>query len=153
MAGDRALTGDDGIAMLSKPKVWSAGAFIIGITGDSAYYSLVKHHLTWPTLLEDVEKHLEASLPSALRAAMKAENLEAADGGALIAIGGRLFGLDGVACEEILEDYAAVGSGGHVAIGALAVAKGSPRRRLEQALAAAAKHIVGVEPPFDFVNT
>lgn len=53
----------------------------------------------------------------------------------------------------IESDYAAVGSGGPVALGALAVTKGNPENRLRKALEAASKHNAGVRAPFYYDHT
>jgi hypothetical protein len=53
----------------------------------------------------------------------------------------------------IESDYAAIGSGGPVALGALSVLKNEPTKRLGKALESAAKHNAGVRAPFHYDHT
>lgn len=71
-----------------------------------------------------------------------------------------LIGYQGVAYEimqnylvvKTQNNYASIGSGSSYALGSLAHSKGSPRKRIEQALKSACEHNAGCAPPFNYVE-
>ena len=78
---------------------------------------------------------------------------------ALLGYKGKLYVLDGDwNIGEPAENYTALGSGASVAMGAMfATFKASksmtPKARLEVALQAASEYMVGISPPFVFLNS
>jgi hypothetical protein len=154
MAGDSAVSTDCGLKhKVGEPKVFRAGAFAIGDCGDYAYGVLLRKKLRWPSDVKDVEEYMYVTLPDEIRDVCKRDGIEIPDGGALIGCGGILWELGGACAERRAEDYAAIGSGASIALGALCATQGrAPRRRLLAALEAAERHRVDVASPWDFVT-
>lgn len=139
-------------------KVFRRGAFLFGIAGSFRMGNVLRWSFDAPDQ-GDVgdEQYIHTAWLDALREAMKARgyakqenNVESLGGGSfLVAYHGRLYEVD---CDyqigRTLDGYHAVGSGAAVALGALAVMRGHPRRRVLAALEAAEKHNIGVRGPF-----
>lgn len=153
MGGDSRASADD-YAWKSTPKVWRAGCFVIGICGGQSWETLLRYGITWPQQLDELERHMLASLPAEVREAARRSGVAIEEGdGALIGVrGGSLWELAGDECAVVSEDYAATGSAFAVALGALSATQGvGPKRRVTRALEAAARHRTDVAAPFSLV--
>lgn len=144
-------------------KVFHRDEMLIGCCGDKRFGQLVRYALAVPPLPagECIPTYLATVFMKALRGCFeehgfqqKRDDRQNSDGDMLIGIRGRLFRVSGwYSFCEMAAEYAAIGSGGEVASGALYATKGqNPEPRLLTALEAAAYHIRGVRGPFTILS-
>lgn len=153
IAGDRALSGDDSFFTSSKPKVFRAGSWLVGCAGD-------------PRALDEL-RDLFATPPSterALKAAFAEFQPKAKDWSALVLGRRRIRHIEGGgALSSLIARTAAVGSGEHMALGALrgalelkekqaVVVGGEPHEMLRAALKICSGYTHYVKPPFDVLE-
>lgn len=148
---------------IPEPKVFENGPFLIGIAGSFRWGQLLEHALIVTPQPGDVDdrKFMVTTFIDAVRKTMldggymaKEDEFESAYGDALVGYRGRLYVLEGTEFHiRRAREYAAVGCGEAVALGALHATRGKrPKDRLKIALEAAAEHVPGVRGPFHFVG-
>lgn len=159
-AGRRTYLGGDSLVAFGEyliattgPKVWvSPSGWAVGCAGESTWCDVVAR-TDLPKDPAEVTQAVAVALR--VRYGARLDNAEGRpDGCGLMGRGGRLWYLepDG-AMVELLDGYAATGSGGDVAVGTLCGSVGlKPRARIVRALAAAARHTPFVRPPFTIVS-
>jgi hypothetical protein len=144
---------DAGIRATSlSPKVWRAGGYLLGVAGNSAWYSIVRR-VRWPAvaspgyMLSGVIGDL-TSAASELGLELPAAQDSPADGSMLVGGAGKLWYVDSdLASIEYAEVSA--GSGDEGLLCALrANPSGSPRTRILRSLAAVASVRIDVMAPF-----
>lgn len=152
------------IYTLRNAKVFLAGCYAIGYTTSYRLGQILRYEtrLPEPEPGADLEAFLSTHFVAALRSAFDTAGFErplGLKGSILVGLRGRLFAL-GNELQVMSEDtpYAAVGSGRHIAYGALYAldqlgpGAHSPRQRAEVALRAAQRFNPGVREPFHFVE-
>jgi ATP-dependent protease HslVU (ClpYQ) peptidase subunit len=134
---------------------------IFGCCGSFRMFQLL-HHAFAPPLPaseeEDLEHYMATDFIDAVRSCFaeggfaKKKQEREKGGFFLVGLRGRLFQVEGdYQVGESLDGYAAIGSGGNIALGALFVTRHldlSPEQRLRDALEAAQHHITSVRAPF-----
>lgn len=161
---------------------WNNG-YLIGFAGSFRAGQIVKHKLSMPDFPKEflpenfcpeisAEKICLKNLPQNLLVAVEnffatefVETIQLAFGESawaptdtdtfnfVVAYGPYMVTIENDYQIAIESDYVAIGTGGPVALGALAVTKGSPQTRLRKALEAASKHNAGVRRPFYYDHT
>lgn len=139
-------------------KVFKKGGVVIGGCGSFRAIQLVRYKLSVQEHKRGtVEKWMACTFIEALRKCLmdgghttKKDNEELAEGVFLVGHKGHLFTVWGdFQYGESINEYAAVGSGAEVALGAMFARKhGGPRARILTALKAASTFRVDVRPPF-----
>lgn len=159
MGSDSFMGSEQSRDTLDQPKMFRVGTgLLVGFAGAFRAAQLAQYGLTvrqrrsgeleMAYLVTAVAKslqkaHRDACLPGASRADF------------LIALAGKVYTLqEDYSVLRSAHGYAAIGAGCDVALGALAVLSPelSPRKRVEAALAAAAKHHPQVAPPFPIMT-
>ena len=161
LAGDSALTGEDGHIYVGKrAKVFRNGEIIIGNSGSIRIPQLLEY-ADLPAVTEPIERYMVKEFVPALKKILKDDDQKAddpMDGSAfLVGVRGHLFIIynDFQVSESDL-DYHAIGSAGEVALGSLHTTRWSdllPIKRLQRALDASRAHNYTVREPFIFVQT
>lgn len=152
------ITGNGALSM-TDPKVFRNGSFLIGVSGTARLTQLLHYKWSPPQKPDDVDTHryLSTDVAESIRVCLKENgyssvdsNVEAHDGRVLLGYDHGLYQLDGsYAVVRVADEYAAVGSGEEVALGALYATQGkAPRARIETALKAAVWHTPYVRGPF-----
>lgn len=164
IAGDSAGTGHGGRTVIRRdPKVFMLGEMAFGFTDSYRMGQVLRYALNLPPRAEGMEdmSYLVSQFIPAVQAAMRdAGWLRQADGrydgGAfLLGYRGRLYTVeDDFQVSEIEDTFTAIGSGAHLALGAMEALKClDPIERMTRALEIAVKHNAYVCPPFVFVQT
>jgi ATP-dependent protease HslVU (ClpYQ) peptidase subunit len=162
LGADSACTwGDDTQLTCTNRKVFRLGPFLVGAAGNGRFGDIVEHVFVPPKHLRriDADKYLRTVFIDALREAAsksgilhRKDNVDGSDFELLIGYAGRLFLVDSdFMVNEPRESFAAIGSGGNVAWGALSamdVTVMAPRKRLMTAMVAAERRISSVRRPF-----
>lgn len=161
MGGDSAGTaGNMNQRIRADKKVFIKGEFIVGFCGSFRMGDLLKHSFSIPPPEKgsDPDSFMVNQFVDALRTLLEEENSKAGLTGndklypsILVGLRGRLYNIESdYQCGRPEEGYDAIGSGGSVAIGAMHGLRSvkSPRKRIEEALEAAAKNDAAVRPPF-----
>lgn len=142
--------------------------WVMGFTTSFRMGQLLRHKLELPRLPKDGTDDLEAfmvtSFVDAVREALRAggwltkANERERGGTFLVGVRGQLFAIyDDLQVGRVVDGYAAVGSGDHLALGAMYATNATelaadPEARLTLALKAAARHAAGVAGPFTVVS-
>lgn len=146
-----------GIKWRTAAKIWRQGPFLIGAAGSATYDYLLRYRMKWPAIApapSEIRRYMLVDVPDHMREICTRGGVSVPDGAAIVAVAGTLWTYDDDECEQVAEDYAAVGSGSEVALGALhATARFSPKRRVMLALEASAAHRVDVAPPFHVITS
>ena len=158
MGADSFLAADDVRMLDTQGKLWLDGERVVGASGNLHVINLLRHGFAFPEQKEGVsdEAYMRFTFPAAFRAFLKehAPEGERVDIGALIGWRGRLWQLDSDFCVCEAPHFDAIGSGGEVARAALDVAlrfPGAPLKQLGLALETAARYVVPVSGPFEFL--
>lgn len=158
IGGDSA--GSDGWITLNRAdsKVFVNGEMVFGFTSSFRMGQLLAYSFTPPVPGEqqDVYAYMVTSFVDAVRECLKAggwakkENEQEEGGSFLIGYRGRLFCIDGdYQVGEQTCGFHSIGSGAHVALGALFATRGKPvEERILTALEAAETFISAVRKPF-----
>ena len=165
LGGDSIAVGGYSMHVRATPKVFRLGAFVIGCANSFRAADVIRYKFEPPPLPKpgaDLHRHMAAVFVDALRDALKSHgasvvenNAEQAPAELLVGVRGRLFAIDDdFHVGESCHDFAAIGCGGDVALGALHALgrSGTPRARLTSALNAAQAFSAGVRGPFNFVT-
>lgn len=127
---------------------------LVACSGVARLTDVVRHHLRLPRYEDgSVHKHAVTVIVPALRKTL-ADHLPERDKDMhmrlVVGVGGQVLEIDALFhVEHVDRGYAAAGSGGEVALGAIYASKHlPPRKRVRLALEAASAHLTGVGPPF-----
>lgn len=142
---------------LAEGKLWKSGELLFGGCGNMRPIQVLRHKLIIPLQddTQDVDEYLASSLMDAIVATLDEAGLRTKQGqirgggGLMLGYRGTLYsiGPDLFVC-AFADQYGADGSGRDYALGSLHSSTGTPRKRLERALQAAAYHELHVAPPF-----
>jgi hypothetical protein len=164
LAGDSAGVGNWQLTVRADPKVFRNGPYVFGFTSSFRMGQLLRHALTPPKPpARNLPRFMATTFIDAIRDCLKtggwaAREADREDGGTfLVGVDGHLF----IVCDdyqvgEPADQYAAVGCGAEIALGALHATtnlKLPARKRLTAALTAAERHSAGVRGPFSHVAT
>ncbi|WP_326677681.1 hypothetical protein [Streptomyces sp. NBC_01237] len=145
------------------PKVFRNGPYVLGFTTSFRMGQLLRFAFEPPHPTGDLDRFMVTTWTDALRTCLKdggwarrdSEQEQAGD--FLVGVAGRLFTIHSdYQVGEPADDYAAVGCGDELALGALHATASldlSPRHRLTAALAAADHHSAGVAGPYIYAST
>jgi ATP-dependent protease HslVU (ClpYQ) peptidase subunit len=161
IGGDSALTdmGTHELIACVNQKVFKLGDMVIGVSGSARVADSLRYRLDVPRHPRrmDAGRFMRTVFLDSVRDVLRKEGtlmqqhgIEGCDAHVLIGYRGRLFIIEGdLHVHEAIDDYAAIGSGGAVASGALSVTQGiPPRKRIIAALAAAERFTASVRRPF-----
>lgn len=150
---------------LAGAKIFEKGGILFGITGTVRFLDLLQHSLTIPKHDPDIDVHayMVTKFADAIRTCLrnanaleKKDEVETTPGYAIIAYRGRLLTIYAdCGVSEYDRPYAAIGSGGEIALGSLCTTETydiPPKERLELALESAARHNIYCSSPFDFLE-
>jgi hypothetical protein len=156
MASDSAGIAGYHLTLRSDPKVFRSGPFVIGYTDSFRMGQLIRFHLSAQNHIQgmdDFEFMVTAFIPS-IRECLKIggyarkDNEQESGGQFLVGYRGRLYEIDRDYQVGIPADnFAAIGCGAQVALGALFASQGAPRKRAETAILAAERFNIGVRGP------
>lgn len=175
LGSDSAATGGWGMLdLVAGGKLFRNGEFIFGCSGSPRVHQVLQYVFEPPRhhrevvkdeiVDRDIQHFMVADVIPRLRAVLHEEEAltvrnntpELSDGSALlIGYRGHLFTLySDLQVQESTDDFAAVGSGGHIAIGSLHMTREQtdPQARLEQALEAACRYNAYCRPPYHFLS-
>lgn len=144
IGGDSSVEVGNELAICSPdPKVWRPRpGLLVGAAGSIPWCGAVAW-VDWPVALTD--EWLRRSLPRALESAEPSDSDEAV----IRTPGGFLYAVEAKGAYRVRGGYYAIGSGAHVALGALsATGRLGGKLRCKRALEAAARHVPSVAPPF-----
>lgn len=157
IGADSAATDEaDGQWILRDPKVFRRGAYLIAFCGAGRWGALLRHVVSLPSPVGDLDRIMAVDLADAMIKACKTSAYELPeDCGALIGVRGRLYVLENdLAATRLVDRHAAVGSGCHVAMGSLySTRRLAPRTRVRTALEAAERCVSSVRRPFRILST
>lgn len=161
-----------GLLAADSPKIWRAGAHVVGVAGSARVADILRFQMTWPEppargLLGYVVRFVVPKIRTALRRGGRMQQEHDHQGGygaeggdvsnmaIMLAVNGKLFTIeDDFQVNHARGGYDAIGSGEPVALGALHASKGlEPRSRLKMALVAAEMHTCGVRRPWRMLST
>lgn len=158
IGGDSCITTGGTYSLSAEPKVFRVGELLLGMSGDVSALQAIRYGLAVPEWPEGMEIHawMASRLRPALMAVTKAAALSQSNGGKETHSAWIIVGVRGQAWEVASDGamtrsrngYESIGSGYEVALGALAVATGTPEERALAALQAAEKHVPSVRGPF-----
>jgi ATP-dependent protease HslVU (ClpYQ) peptidase subunit len=140
-------------------KVFRSGAFLIGVCQSARVLDVLRYEFAPPKHPRglDAARYMRTLFVTAVRDALKLagvakkdDNREEVDAQILVAYRGRLFVIEeDFQVGEPIDDFAAIGSGGDVARGALTVLdRVPPKPRIRAALEAAERYNITVRRPF-----
>lgn len=149
LGADSLVSSGENCAAMHEPKVFRVGRGGIAVAGEAAWALTLAHKFAWPArrgLAADA--YMVRCVRPALRKLWETDY----DGSdyiswLLLAYKGSLYSVD-TNFMPFRADYAAEGSGGAVALGALRVARGAPVDRILTALEAAEAHTPTVRRPW-----
>ncbi|MEU7403823.1 hypothetical protein [Streptomyces sp. NPDC044948] len=164
IGGDSAGVSGYGLTVRADQKVFATGPYVMGFTTSFRMGQLLRYAFEAPAPeTEQLEKFMTTAFVDGVRETLKAggwlkKDSEQEEGGTfLVGVAGRLFVVDDdFQVGEAADEYAAVGCGDELALGALyATAKlgMDPGPRLTTALLAAERFSAGVRGPFTLVST
>ncbi|MFE9886268.1 hypothetical protein [Streptomyces scopuliridis] len=163
LGGDSAGVSGYRLTVRRDPKVFATGPYVMGFTTSFRMGQLLHHAFKPPRPKGDLDRFMVTRFIDALRSCLKDGGWAQKDseqeraGCFLVGIHGRLYAIDSdYQVGESADNYAAVGSGDEIALGALhATANLSmkPRARLTAALTAADHHNAGVCAPYTYAAT
>ena len=159
IGGDSAASLNGSVVLHANGKVFLNEGFLIGTCGTARLSNLARYKFKPPELIkgEDLDAYIATRFVDELRNCLKeagnltiSDNYESGDGMLLVGFRSRIYRIDeSFAAIRSLDDYAAIGSGMDIALGALFATKSrAPNDRLKIALEAAAYLDDGVRGPF-----
>lgn len=164
IAGDSSSVEADSVRVVRNPKVFQLGLeFVFGYAGSFRVGQIIQYSFIPPLqkVGQDVMEYLVNDFCEALRLTLEDKGAiigrtgtDEMEADLLIGYRGRLFQVDGdFQFTEFKHNYAAIGSGSEVAVGALAASSRvrSATKRARLALEASALHCSGVCAPFHLV--
>jgi ATP-dependent protease HslVU (ClpYQ) peptidase subunit len=159
IGGDSLGNNSGSIVGLVGGKVYHNGEFLIGGCGAHRLNNLVRYSFEPPTPAEevDLDEYMATAFVDELRSCLTdggyiciEEKKESIEGMLMVGFRARLYVIDGqFAAVRPLDNFAAIGSGSDIALGALFATKGGkPEERLKVALEAAEHLDDSVRSPF-----
>jgi ATP-dependent protease HslVU (ClpYQ) peptidase subunit len=158
IGGDSAGVAGLSITVRADEKVFTVGPYAMGFTTSFRMGQLLRYRLEPPDpgKTKDLDGFMVTNFVDAVRECMSdggwlTRNDGQEEGGTfLVGIRGTLYSIESdFQIGRPSDDYAAVGCGDDLALGALHATRGqSPRERIKTALRAAAHHSAGVTAPF-----
>jgi ATP-dependent protease HslVU (ClpYQ) peptidase subunit len=146
------------IVACSNRKVFANGAFLIGVCGSARVGDILRYSFVPPKHPRgmDAGRFMRTAFVDAVRETFRKGGLyfrdepERMDGVVLVGYRKGLYVIDeDLHIHEAIDDFAAVGSGGPVASGAMVVSHGLPAaKRIKAALEAAERFTASVRRPF-----
>lgn len=160
IGGDSAGVDGWNLILRADTKVFANGPMLFGFTSSFRMGQLLRHSLIIPPQHEDPDdKWLCTTFIDAVRQCLKdggyTTTKEGAEVGGCFIIGykGQLYMVaSDFQVAKPSEQYAAIGSGDHYALGSLHSSTGQPERRIRTALQAAAHFSIGVSAPFHVIK-
>jgi ATP-dependent protease HslVU (ClpYQ) peptidase subunit len=157
MGGDSAATRGTDRYILKQPKVWTAGRFLYGLSGNPIIAQRIKASFNpSPPTGKDPYDYMSSEFIDQFRDLMVDHDIGTLTdypAHMLVAFAGRIFELwPNYLVMECKENYASVGSGSVYALGSLESSSGSPEKRITSALEAAASRDSAVAPPFTIIK-
>jgi ATP-dependent protease HslVU (ClpYQ) peptidase subunit len=157
LAGDSAICDDAGeIQIITSPKVFKRDNVVVGYAGSMRLGNLAYAMLFPPPYISGPpEKYMIREFARTWQQVVKDNNAEDENGDLLVGCGGELFFVgDNYEVHGYGNGIAAIGSGGHLAIGALWATKNqkNPRARLRTALTASVQYCNTIREPFVYVS-
>lgn len=162
IGGDSGSSTGWDMSALASPKVFRLpkAKMLVGGAGTFRYLQIVRYHADMELSEGDAEQVLVSEFIPALRETAKThgwaqvENAQetSGDSGLLVGFRGRLFNIDscyGVA--PYIRGFDCIGSGGSVALGAMAALRGQAQTAEEcilRALEITSEYVMGICPPF-----
>jgi ATP-dependent protease HslVU (ClpYQ) peptidase subunit len=163
IGGDSAGVAGLNLTVRADTKVFRKKRYLFGFTTSFRMGQLIRYSLTVPKPSGDLDAFMSTTFVDAVRECLKTggwasrENEREEGGTFLVGVRGQLFTIyDDYQVARAADDFAAVGSGDQIALGALYATAGadlSPRRRVLKALAAAERFSAGVRGPFVCLRT
>ncbi|MEU1275321.1 hypothetical protein [Streptomyces sp. NPDC005799] len=163
LAADSAGVSGYRLTIRRDPKVFTNGPYAFGFTTSFRMGQLLHHAFEPPHPEGDLNRFMATSFINAVRTCLKDGGWARKDsdqeqaGTFLVGVHGRLFAVDSdYQVGEPDDQYAAVGCGDELALGALHATADldlTPRQRLTAALRASDHHNAGVAAPFAYVKT
>ena len=162
IGGDSAISCDNLVQIITDPKVWRKGQFVMGFAGSLRVGQIIKYKMKIPPINKrKPTEYMVTGFVDAMRkylklagAAREDKKEEEQENQFLIGFKGHLFEIDeayGVC--EINDEFVSIGSGTEYALGSLYVTKNlDPKKRILKALETAAHFCEGVQPPFHIVE-
>lgn len=159
IGGDSA--GVAGLKLSSHPhiKVFRNGSYVIGYTTSFRMGSILHYSFDPPEPEKDLDRMMNTSFIDAMRKSFDAagylENKSGVEsaGTFMVGINGRLFTVQDDLAVLPEPEYAAVGCGAEIALGAMYASRGSAKKRITTALGAAEQFSGGVRGPYTLVTT
>lgn len=168
LGADSALVGGSwNLTISAQSKVFHAGPYVIGTSGSTRFAQILRYAFEPPAPTGDLHRLMVTGFVDAMRATLKEHG--ATDTGtsresttdssfALVGVHGRLFEIQSdYQVQANADEFAAIGCGFDLALGALhateRLPRMAPRRRLSIALEAAERFSAGVASPFAYVST
>ena len=151
MGGDSAVSWscDDAVFVATHRKVIRRGGMLLGLAGNLGTCTVAAAGLRpEPYVSGDPRTHILTAVLLPLRALLAEAKMDAEGCDLLIGCASRIYfaGLDG-AVHGFDAGYAAIGSGSSYALGSLHTSRGTPAKRVRQALSAAVAHCASVGGP------
>jgi ATP-dependent protease HslVU (ClpYQ) peptidase subunit len=163
IGGDSAGVEGLNLTVRADTKVFRKKRYVFGFTTSFRMGQLIRYSLTVPKPNGDLDAFMSTTFVDAVRECLKTggwaskENEREEGGTFLVGVQGQLFTVYGdYQVARAADDFAAVGCGDQIALGALFGTAGadlSPRRRVLKALAAAERFSAGVRGPFICLKT
>lgn len=167
MGGDAAGSNGQTIAIMTEPKVFRRGRFVIGYTTSFRMGQLLQHTLKAPPLSAEWADNLPGFMvtkfiPAVRKCLSDGGYLKRSDevikgGTFLVGVKGELYVVESdMQVGRVADGYYAVGSGSELALGSMHTTRLddlTPQARLLAALSAAEHHATGVAGPFTFEVT
>lgn len=160
IGGDSAGVDGHELVVRADAKVFTTGPYVFGFTSSFRMGQLIRYAFEPPEPGPDLSRFMVTGFVDALRECLKdggwatKENEQESGGTFLVGVHGRLFGVeDDYQVAEPADEFAAVGCGAHLALGALYATRDlglTPQDRLERALQAAERFSSCVRGPFTF---
>ncbi|WEH40368.1 hypothetical protein [Streptomyces sp. AM 2-1-1] len=163
LGGDSAGVAGLSITVRRDAKVFRTGPYVMGFTTSFRMGQLLRYAFEAPHPSGDLDRFMVTKFIDSLRSCLKDGGWARKDseqeqaGTFLVGIAGRLYSIESdYQVAEPTDQYAAVGCGDDLALGALhatAALGWKPRQRITTALEAAAYHSAGVTGPFTYATT
>lgn len=163
MGADSALSNSYELIACANRKVFQVGPFLMGVCGSARVADVLRHAFVPPKHPRgmDAGRYMRTVLLDAMRECFRKSGMyethqpEQVDGDVLIAYKRGLYVLQGgdLHIHETVDDFVAIGSGGSVANGAMAVSHGIPAaKRVKAALEASERYTPSVRRPLYVVQ-
>lgn len=160
MGGDSQITSNNTKLTTTGDKIFQIDNFLIGVTGYTRISQLIQYSFEPPKRYPDTDvmKYMVTEFAGALRYCLRhngmwtnVDGMESGEFQLLVGYEGRLFKVSGDLCvSEPVEGFHAIGSGGTLALGALAATEDilDPEKRVRMALEIAEKYDPYTRGPF-----